>query len=77
MSADMKEENAVFFMLMGQAMNNGMLMVSPKETIRKDCSYYLEVQDMSAHVPSCILYEGICNCRCENCTRYASKMEEI
>lgn len=77
MSADTKEENVVFLMLMGQAMGNGMLTVSPKETIRKDCSYYLEVQDMGAHVSSCTLYEGICNCRCENCTRYASKTEEI
>lgn len=77
MSADTKEENVVFLMLMGQATSNGMLTVSQKETIRKDCSFYLEVQDMGAHVPSCTLYEGICNCRCENCTRYAPKTEEI
>ena len=77
MSADTKEENAIFLMLMGQAMSNGMLTVSPKETIRKDCSYYLEVQEMGAHVPSCRLYEGICNCRCENCTRYASNTEKL
>ena len=46
--------------------------------LRKDCYFYYESQEMSAHVPNCSFdaqYEyGFCPCS-ENCKHYISKNE--
>lgn len=42
---------------------------------KRDCYYYTEVQDMSAHIPTCCRQDNLGVCPCENCDEYLTNKE--
>lgn len=45
----------------------------PKE--KTDCFFYEEVQDMSAHIPTCRYHHKLGYCPCEDCEKYIKKSD--
>ena len=42
---------------------------------KEGCYFYNEVQDMSAHIPTCEYYHKFGYCPCDKCDKYFSKSD--
>ena len=61
-------------LLNGDELNNEDY-ISIVRTHKEDCYFYNEVQDMSAHIPTCEYHHKLGHCPCDKCDKYIPKSD--